>query len=160
MIRFTLPIRPVTKKNSPRIIWKRTQKPYQIKIGKFVIATLMYRPLIIPSEANEVFEKESLQYFAHVKNQIGTINYPINVKAIFYRDTMRRVDLTNSCEALDDAMVHAELLIDDNRDIIAGHDGSRVYHDKVNPRIEIEITELKDYAQWKNTKDVQGRLEI
>lgn len=158
MIKFTLPVRPATKKNEPRLLWKKSQFPYQIKIGKFVIATIMYRPLIIPSAKYEDFEKLCSPYLTRVKTELGTIRYPINIKALFYRETKHRVDLTNLCEALDDAMVKAELLLDDNRDIIAGHDGSRVYYDKLNPRIEIEITELKDYAQWKNVKDVQTNL--
>jgi hypothetical protein len=55
-------------------------------------------------------------------------------------------------------MVKSGLIIDDNRDIIAGHDGSRVFHDKINPRIELEIKELKNYVQWQDTKNTQQKL--
>jgi len=65
-------------------------------------------------------------------------------------DTRRRVDLTNLLEGLDDMLVKAEVIEDDNRDFIASHDGSRVYWDKENPRIEVEITKVKDYEQWRN----------
>ena len=140
MIKFTLPVRPATKKNSGQIVMR----------GKY--------PVLLPSKNYLQFEKNAMPYFLNVKNQIGVINYPINLQCVFYMETIRRVDLANLLNAVDDAMVKAELLIDDNRDIIAGHDGSRVYYDKVNPRIEIEITELKNYAQWKNTKDVQTNL--
>ena len=122
MIKFTLPIRPVTKKNSGQII----------TVGGF--------PRMIPSKQYLQFEKDCQPYFKQVLNQIGQIYYPINLQAVFYVETKRRIDLPNLLNAVDDAMVKSELILDDNRDIIASHDGSRVYHDKFNPRIEIEIT--------------------
>jgi hypothetical protein len=45
-------------------------------------------------------------------------------------------------------LVKAEVVQDDNRNIIAGHDGSRVYYNKENPHIEVNITKMKDYEQW------------
>ena len=47
---------------------------------------------------------------------------------------------TNLLEAIDDIMVKAGLLVDDNFTIIQSHDGSRVFYDKNNPRTEIRIT--------------------
>lgn len=140
MIRFELPIKPVTKKNSGQIVMR----------GKF--------PILLPSKQYLAFEKESLPYFYNVKNTTGIINYPVNVKCHFYMETHRKVDLCNLLNAVDDAMVKSGLIVDDNRDIIAAHDGSRVFYDKFNPRIEIEITELKDYAQWNDTKNIQRQL--
>ena len=144
-IRFTLPIRPVTKKNSGRIIMR----------GKY--------PILLPSEQYVQFEKESLPFFNQVKNQIGVIHYPVNVKCVFYTDARRKVDLCNLLNAVDDAMVASGLVIDDNRDIVAAHDGSRVYCDRLNPRIEITIEELKSYEQyeqWKDTENVQRSLKL
>ena len=129
MIKFTLPIRPVTKKNSGQII----------TVGGF--------PRMIPSKQYLQFEKDCQPYFKQVLNQIGQIDYPINLQAVFYVETKRRIDLPNLLNAVDDAMVKSELILDDNRDIIASHDGSRVYHDKFNPRIEIEITKQENYTQ-------------
>lgn len=145
MIKFTLPVKPVTKKNSQVII------PIMTKTGKT-------RHIPVPSKQYKDFEKECKPYFKQVIAAKGIVNYPINLQCVFYVEKKLRYDLTNLLEAVDDAMVHAELLSDDNRDIIAGHDGSRVFCDKFNPRIEIEITELKDYSQWNNTKDVQTSL--
>jgi Holliday junction resolvase RusA-like endonuclease len=54
--------------------------------------------------------------------------------------TRRKVDLTNLLEAIDDVMVKAGLLADDNADIVQSHDGSRVLYDKDRPRTEIYIT--------------------
>lgn len=72
------------------------------------------------------------------------INYPVNVKAIYYRSTLRRVDRPNLEEALLDILVHWGVLSDDNRDVVAATDGSRVYYDPDNPRIVVDITPLDD----------------
>lgn len=140
MIKFTLPIRPVTKKNNGRIVMR----------GNY--------PILLPSEQYLKFEKESLPYLIHVKNTAGVINYPVNCECLFYMDARRRIDLPNLLNAIDDSMVKSGLILDDNRDIIAGHDGSRVLHDKANPRIEITISEMQDYAQWNDTKNVQQKI--
>ena len=140
MIKFTLPIKPITKKNSGQIVMR----------GKY--------PILIPSKQYLQFEKDSLPYFYRVKQEVGVVNYPVNIQCIFYMDARRKVDLSNLLNAVDDAMVKSGLILDDNRDIIAGHDGSRVFHDNINPRIELEIKELKDYVQWKDTKNTQTNL--
>ena len=115
-MKFTIPIEPRTKKNSQQII---------VTNG---------RPMIIPSKAYKEFEEAALWSI----EKIG-IDYPVNVKAHFYMKTKRRVDLTNLLEALDDVLVKGGMLVDDNCKIIASHDGSRVFYDKDNPRIEVEI---------------------
>ena len=140
MIKFTLPIRPATKKNSGQII------------------TVGGIPRLIPSKQYLQFEKDCQPYFKHVLTRIGQIDYPINLQAVFYVETKRKIDLPNLLNAVDDAMVKSELILDDNRDIIASHDGSRVYHDKFNPRIEIEITRHENYTQWKDTQTKQHKL--
>lgn len=145
MIKFIIPLRPRTKKNSQQIVTIKT------KTGKL-------RSIIIPSEEYKKFEKECLPYLNMVRSQTGVINYPINLECVFYVEKRLKYDLSNLLNAIDDSMVASGLILDDNRDIIAGHDFSRVYHDKENPRIEIRITEMKEYTQWKNTKDVQTSL--
>ena len=72
------------------------------------------------------------------------ISKPVNVKCIFYRDSERRVDLTNLLEAVDDILVKYKVLADDNFKIIAAHDGSRVFIDKKKPRTEIQIESLEE----------------
>ena len=69
------------------------------------------------------------------------ITAPCNIKCLFYMPTRRRCDLTNLLEAVDDIMVKAGLLADDNYTIIEGHDFSRVLYDKDNPRTEVYIEE-------------------
>lgn len=52
------------------------------------------------------------------------------------------MDLVNLLESTCDILVDAGILEDDNSNIVAGHDGSRVLYDKNNPRVEILITKL------------------
>lgn len=110
--------------------------------------------MLIPSKLYSQFERDSLKVIDRKYKQ--KINYPINIKATFYMQTRRKVDLTNLLEALDDMLVKAEVIKDDCRDIIAGHDGSRVYWDKQMPRIEIEITKVNNYERW---KDEEGKIK-
>ena len=72
------------------------------------------------------------------------INYPVNIKALYYMPTKRRVDLCNLHECLCDVLVHYGVVIDDNSNIIVSMDGSRVLYDKNNPRTEVEITKIKE----------------
>ncbi len=61
--------------------------------------------MLIPSKQYREFEKECLQAISS-KYRLH-INYPVNIKAVFYRDSKRKVDLTNLLEALDDMLVKA-----------------------------------------------------
>ena len=136
MIKFILQIIPRTKKNSGQII-------NNSKTG---------RSFLLPSKQYQEFEKESFPYLQRIKREIGIIDYPINCECLFFMPTRRKIDLPNLLNAIDDAMVKAGLLADDNRDIIAGHDGSRVFYDKENPRIEITIIKMPNYIQWSTKK--------
>lgn len=120
MVKFTIPIAPVTKKNHQRIV----------KAGK--------RLMIIQSEQYIKYENDC-QFFVP---RIMAIDKPVNVKAIYYMPTRRKVDLTNLHEALHDVLVNCRVLLDDNSSIIVSTDGSRVRYDKNSPRTEVEITEV------------------
>lgn len=132
-ISITIPLCPITKKNSQRIVTR-----YLPSKGKSV-------PMIIPSKAYEEYEKAA-GYF--VKPKEIKIDYPVNVKCLYYMPTRRRVDLTNLIEATDDILVKYGVLEDDNFNIIAGHDGSRVYVDKDNSRTEIVIEAIENIDKW------------
>ena len=58
--------------------------------------------------------------------------------------TRRKCDLTNLLQAIDDIMVKAGLIEDDNYKVIQSHDGSRVYYDKNAPRTEIYIYPIEE----------------
>lgn len=75
--------------------------------------------MIIPSKLYLEFEKECLKQIP--RQYRINIDYPVNIKAIFYKESKRRIDLTNLLEALDDMLVKAEVIADDNRDIVASH---------------------------------------
>ena len=72
------------------------------------------------------------------------INFPVSVKCLYYMSTKRRPDLTNLLEATDDILVYYGVLEDDNYNIIASHDGSRVYVDKNNSRTEVFIEPFEE----------------
>ena len=145
-IEFIIPVHPVTKKNNQQII------PIKTKYGKT-------RHIPIPSKQYQEFEKECMPYFYQVKGQAGVIDYPINMAVEFYVSKRLKYDLTNLLEAIDDTAVKSGFILDDNRDIIASHDGSRVFYDKARPRIEVKITEMKDYTQWNDTTSKQLKIE-
>lgn len=129
MIKFTIPLNPVTKKNS--------QMP--VFIGKKCpVCHKGQRVLILPSKAYQRYEKECKKYMP----KVDTIGRAVNVKALYYMKTRRRVDLTNLNEALHDVLVKHGVLEDDNNTIIVSTDCSRVLYDKENPRTEVEIMEV------------------
>lgn len=121
IIKFVVPIVPVTKKNSQRIIMRGG------------------RPMILPSEKYKEYESLALWF---IPKRGVPIDFPVNVKCIFYMPNNRLCDLTNHLESIDDVMVKAGLLKDDNYKILVSHDGSRVLVDKNNPRTEVEISKI------------------
>lgn len=106
------------------------------------------RPFVAPSRAFAEYERSCL---AQIKTPCRPISDAVNVKCVYYMPTRRRVDLVNLIEASLDILVCAGVLADDNRDIVAGHDGSCVLYDKKNPRTEIFIAKMEDYEQWSKT---------
>lgn len=126
-IQITIPITPVTKKNHQQIMRSsKTGKP-------FVMPSAEYRQY----EAQAVWHCKRAAISAGVHKPIDT---PCEVRCLFYMPSRRRVYLTNLLESVDDALVAAGVLADDNSQIIVSHDGSRVLYDKDNPRTEVSIT--------------------
>ena len=123
MINFTIPLAPISKKNSQRIF-----RPNGTN-----------RIVVAPSEAYKKYEAAAAVFIPRSVH----INEPVNIKCLFYMPTRRKCDLTNLLEAIDDVLVKTGLLADDNYTIIESHDGSRVYYDKENPRTEIYITKAE-----------------
>ena len=119
-----IPSNPITKKNHGRIVQKRFPN------GKSI-------PIMLPSEAYTKYEKECKQYMPHLEKPI---DYPINLKCIYYMETKRKCDITNLLQATCDILVKYKVIEDDNYTIISSVDGTKVFYDKENPRVEIEIT--------------------
>lgn len=124
-LKFTVPLPPVTKKNSQRIL-------INSRTGARFIA---------PSAKYADYERAAAPY---VPRRREPIDRPVSVKCVFYMPTARACDLTNCLEAIDDVMVAAGLLKDDSYRIIASHDGSRVCVDAAAPRTEVEIAEYTE----------------
>ena len=120
-MKITIGIEARTKKNSMRLV----------KLGGRIVP--------IPSKQYKDFEAKCGEWLQPWNGM--EIDRPVNVRCLFYMKTRRKVDLTNLLEAADDVLVKYHVLVDDNSQIVAGHDGSRVLYDKSNPRIEIDITE-------------------
>jgi len=121
-MKYVIPIQPVSKKNHMEIV----------RAGNG-------RAFLIPSHQYREYEKSAM-FFIHAD---VTIDYPVTVKCLFYMGTRRKVDLTNLLEAIDDVLVKAGVLADDNYKIIESHDGSRVLYDKDHPRTEVVIERIE-----------------
>lgn len=138
MIKFTIPLNPVSKKNSNEIV----------KHGN--------KRRIIASEAYRNYEKQAVLLIPWEAKQ--NIDYPVNIKALYFRKTRHRVDKTNLESALMDTLVTAGVLKDDsalNPEIVVTTDGSKVFYDKENPRTEVTITNASEKASPNNTYSVQ-----
>ena len=130
MLYIAIPIEPVSKKNSQRILINR-------KTGN---------PFVMPSVKYEHYQNDAgrlirLQQIKSLEDY--GITYPVNIKCKFYMSTRRRCDLTNLLESIDDILTHYGVITDDDYKHVAGHDGSRVYVDKEFPRTEIYITPIE-----------------
>ena len=123
MLEMVIPLQPITKKNSQQIVRGKNGQPF-----------------IIPSQRYKRYEREAGHF---VKGRGMSIDKPVNVKCVFYMQTRRMPDLNNLLEAVTDMLVHYDVLKDDNANIVAAHDGCRVFYDKDNPRTEIYITEME-----------------
>ena len=122
-IKLVIKGKPITKKNSMRMVTNK-------KTG---------RVFPIPSKQYEAYKK---LFLSQVRRPQITIDQPVNVQAVYYMPTRHRVDITNLLSATHDLLVDAGVLEDDNSKIVVGVDGSRVFYDKINPRVEITIQEV------------------
>ncbi len=120
-VMIVIPGRPVTKKNSMQLV----------HAGKRIIP--------VPSKRYREYEANAGRY---IKGSMG-IDTPVNVKCLYYMPDNRLVDLANLLEATCDLLTHYRILVDDNSKIIVSHDGSRVLHDRENPRVEITIEDAE-----------------
>ena len=125
--KIVVPLAPRTKKNSQQIRKNNAT-------GQRYVA---------PSNTFLVYQNQCYPYLYHLRSNADSLQYPLNIKCLFYMPTRRRVDLVNLLEAIDDILVHYKLIVDDCAAYIGGHDGSRVLYDKENPRTEIIISPLE-----------------
>lgn len=124
-IRLTIKLPPVTKKNSMQIVGN----------GK--------RPKPIPSAQYRRYERDAGWFLKPL-----AIAEPVNIRAIYFMPTRRKVDITNLESALMDVLVKYGVIADDNCRVVVSTDGSRVMYDKENPRTEVTITKSKEELPW------------
>ena len=136
MIKFTIPLPPISKKNSQQIF----------------VNPNTHKPFIMPSAQYKQYERDAMWFIPRTSPRI---NAPVNVKCLFYMPTRRKCDLTNLLEAIDDILVKTGVLSDDNYTVIESHDGSRVFYDKDNPRTEIYITYSNFYTRHRSTYEMR-----
>lgn len=123
-MKITINGNPITKKNHGRIVQKKFPN------GKSI-------PIVLPSEAYTKYEKECKNCIPKLETPI---NFPINLCCKYYMETKRKCDITNLLQATCDILVKYKVIEDDNYTIITSVDGTEVFYDKENPRVEIEIT--------------------
>lgn len=121
-----IPLRPYTKKNSQQIKYRKINDR---KTGAFKTV-----PYISPSEQYLEYENSCGYFIKPIE-----IDYPVNVKAIYYVPTKGVCDLNNLHSALHDILHKYKFVADDNCKIIVSTDGSRVKYDKDNPRTEVFV---------------------
>lgn len=131
--KYTVPLPPVTKKNSPQIFYIGAKCPvcHRGKIAR-----------VMPSAAYLKYASTAKMYLKPAPK--NPLDGRYNVKCLYYMPTRHRVDKTNLESAIMDILVDARILKDDNSNIVAATDGSRVLYDKANPRTEIFIEEMPD----------------
>lgn len=133
---------PPIKKNNQRTIWhkylKRMIVVYDAKYTHWKNDCLMQ----LGWSKNGKFKND--------KKRVKNIDFPVILKCHFFVEDKRRRDLSNYYEAIQDLLVEAEIIKDDNYKILYGHDGSRMFVDKENPRLEfwiLKAAELPDSYQ-------------
>lgn len=116
-IKLTLPGSIRSKKNSKRIY----------SVGRF--------KRVLPSKAYEVWEKEARRCARPEGRHVQPLTIPVSVEAhIYYKGP--RPDLSGCLESIGDAL--QRLIWEDDAQIISW-DGSRLIHDKDNPRTEVTV---------------------
>lgn len=115
---------PITKKNHSQII----------KVGN--------RRMLVPSKQYNAYERDFITQCIKLGVNNKKLSKRLNIACIYYMQTRRKVDLTNLLSATMDCLVKAKVIEDDNCKIAYSHDGSRVFYDKDNPRVEITISEV------------------
>lgn len=92
------------------------------------------RAMILPSKAYRAWEKTARQHAAY-QFPGEPLTCPVAVKVtVFYKG--QRPDLSGALESVGDCL---EGLVYGDDGLIESWDGSRLFHDKANPRTEIEV---------------------
>lgn len=121
MLTYVVTGNPIVKKNTQKVVWRNR------------------RPIVVYSAAYRSWWNNAMDELALQQKPAEPIDYPVLLVCKFFMQTLRIVDLSALYEGIQDTLVKAEILKDDNFNIIIGHDGSRVLLDRENPRTEVAI---------------------
>jgi Holliday junction resolvase RusA-like endonuclease len=117
------PTKTVPKKNSQQIIMRRK------------------KPIIIQSQQYLIFEQNCAIFLKKYARHITT---PINLKCTFFVPDKRKRDVVNLLNAIQDVLVKYDVLADDNYNIVASVDGTRIKYQKGREETVIVITDFKE----------------
>ena len=122
---INIPLQCRSKKNSEQIyINPKTRKP-------FITQSKLY--------------KEFEQNCGYFLNKYKTnIDYPINLKCTFYVADKRKRDIVNLLNAIQDILVKYKVIKDDNYNIVASLDGSKIIYEKGRQETIIEISKINE----------------
>lgn len=124
-IKIEIPLLARPKKNSQSIIYNPKTK----------------KPMIVQSQRYKEFERDC-GYF--LKKYEMNINTPINLKCEFTVPDLRKRDIVNLLNAMQDILVKYKVIEDDNYNIVSSVDGSKIIYEKGVEKITIEISEAKN----------------
>lgn len=134
-IRLVVPGAPRTKKNHMRIV-RIKGRPALIQGASYKGWASVAIALLRAQWMRSYAAREAVLYGASV------IGYPVNLRALVYRERAGRADLLNYLAAVSDVLEEAGVLVDDK--LVAGLDGSRLLVDRARPRVEIELRPMVD----------------
>ena len=137
LYKAVIPFEPKSKKNNLCIKFKKQAGANALYKNSKYGMVLMGIPFVSQSDTYKQYERDCVYWLRRPQN--GTINEKINIRYLFYRSNRIRVDIGNLVAAADDILVKFNIIQDDYWGIVGGHDGSRVFIDKDNPRTEIYI---------------------
>lgn len=123
-LRIVIPLLCRSKKNCQRFTYNKYNK----------------RTYLLQSDLYLQFERDCGIFLRKYERHIST---PINLKCTFIVPNKRKRDLCNLLEAIQDILVKYGVLEDDNSNIVAGVDGSRVIFEKDREMTIIEIEEIR-----------------
>lgn len=123
-MKIEIPMLCRSKKNSQRIIVNpRTRKP-----------------MIIQSDLYKQFERDCGYYLNKYRGL--NIDYPINLKCTFIVSDKRKRDIVNLLNAIQDILVKYNVIADDNYNVVASLDGTRIVYEKGVEKTIIEIERI------------------
>jgi Holliday junction resolvase RusA-like endonuclease len=124
MASYTILGPPRTKKNSMQMVGTGTRD----------------RPRLLQSKAAMEWADSAVLQLRSQRRGALPWQEPTNLMALVYQDAARQADLGNYLAAICDALQKAGVVFNDK--YIRGFDGSRIYIDRRNPRVEIHLSPL------------------